>query len=557
MLCAKVLLACGLAGAASASDVIVIGAGVSGLAAAGRLEAAGFSVVVLEARDRIGGRVWPTSMGGEFVNMGGSFLHDTMDGQPVYDIFRAQNLLRLGVQLPSRFLPEHGKWFRFGPVDQEVVARADEHLWEMWSEWERATENLTYGAADMSVAEVVAAGVAGAGAAHGPAYLDVLKTMLGQVTWDMEAAAWDQLSAFGLFHGDWTDFGAEDAEEPEWLAGPGYQAFLELLLGGEVRRLADGAQLDVRLNTTVTDVVVTDGNVEVVLSGGESLSAKAALVTVPLGVLKQGSIRFDPPLSPARTEAIGKAGFGDYAWLALRYESLDMIQNISEFVVAHDSPEFGTGRPFWWFDNMGYYLGQPILKIGLYLDKARIAAGMSSDRLAAAITDLLRAHVDPAFPAPVEVKFHYWMEDPFARGAWSYHAFGATPGDLDTISAPIRDPSDAEAVFFCGGGVQPPALGDRGRGLRDWPGGGHEHREAPGGQHHVPGREAGVPGRRLLRAAPEALRQRRAGRGAAGRDLRRRAECIQGRGVLRQPVGEVRHAPVIVRARCSGCPLLR
>ncbi len=214
---------------AGAARVVVVGAGAAGLAAASALVEEGVEVVVLEARDRIGGRVWTDEVDGLVVDLGASWIHG-VDGNP---------LTELAEEVDAAQHP-------FDYDDAEVRLVGD----------------------DVDAFEVTA-------------------------TIEHEYAA------------DVADLSPDAAEEGEELGGgdvllpEGYVDLLDPLL----------ADVDVRLGAAVESVTVVDGGVVVAGAWGEE-AADGVIVTVPLGVLKAGTIRFDPPLPDGVAGAVDRLGMG-------------------------------------------------------------------------------------------------------------------------------------------------------------------------------------------------------------------------------------------------------
>ena len=110
-----------------------------------------------------------------------------------------------------------------------------------------------------------------------------------------------------------------------------------------VRALANG--LDIRLGTEVTSVEVGAGGIRVTCADGSTETGSHAIVTVPLGVLKRGGLRFDPPLPAPVQRAVDALGFGRYEKIALRFESAFWrdfeLSHLIVFPSARPSPRCG------------------------------------------------------------------------------------------------------------------------------------------------------------------------------------------------------------------------
>jgi len=268
-------------------DVVVVGAGFAGLAAARDLTADGLSVTVLEGRERVGGRTWTRELPGTglSVEIGGSWF---TSGQ---DVVRAE-------------LERHGLAVREYPAVTAVRWRTAGELrtglpvgWRELGELERALAQVR--ADSLAVADgTVDPHVASLSAS---AYLEQL---------EVPEAVGDFL------HGWWSLMGGAD---------PAKGAIVDLLgaiaghggLTGLITDLRYGpvdgwtalaeamaAELDVRLGARVERVEQSSAGVTVTLSGGERIAAGAAVLAVPLNLLSQ--ISFDPALPAPLAEAAGQ-----------------------------------------------------------------------------------------------------------------------------------------------------------------------------------------------------------------------------------------------------------
>lgn len=261
--------------------VAVIGAGFAGLAAAERLRASGLSPVVLEARERIGGRVWSRPLGDAVVESGANWLQQGEEN-PLRGM--AQDL---GLALvPTDF---HAP-LDLGPAEavaainlpnlaarlEEVLeaAPADARLMDVLANWAAGADAPPVAAIDRIVAATIAleAGVP-----------------LAQMTMQ-------SLREPGVGEGD------------AWLPA-GLQHLLE--------RMAVG--LDLRLGATVTEVAETPAGVR--LSGPWGmLATDAVIVTAPVAVLQAGGIAFEPPLPPAHRAALAALTTGRVEKLSLWFD---------------------------------------------------------------------------------------------------------------------------------------------------------------------------------------------------------------------------------------------
>ncbi|PFH57666.1 hypothetical protein XA68_14710 [Ophiocordyceps unilateralis] len=182
---------------------------------------------------------------------------------------------------------------------------------------------------------------------------------------------------------------------------------------------------------------------------GATIEADCVVCTVPLGVLKQGSIAFDPPLPPWKTGVIDRLGFGILNKVVLVYEDVFWEPDRHIFGVLRDAPnrhstaqkDYSTnrGRFFQWF-NVSNTTGLPCL---LALTGCE-TEHTSNDQLIAEATDILRTIFGKDVPYPKEAVVTRWGSDRFARGSYSSAASGMLPDDYDTMSRSVGN------LFFAG-----------------------------------------------------------------------------------------------------------
>jgi monoamine oxidase len=403
-------------------DVIVIGAGAAGLAAASRLDHAGRDVLVLEARDRIGGRIFTQHPRGltTAVELGAEFIHGA--APQVRDLAAANGLLDVDIA-EHRFLHAGGKlapmedfWAQLDPVMRRLSEERDP---------------------DRSFAQALAANRA----------LPARDRQLAkQFVEGFHAADPDLISERSLAEG-----GSPCEDVREMRVGRlvnGYDQVIDVL--------ADPVRARIRLGAVVSAVRWRKTRVEVDYRDRDGVSlgtavAPRAIITVPIGVLKApagslGAIAFDPPLA-ATTRTLEMAFMGSVVRLVLQFDA-----------------------PFWLHDRFAKRLGHPSLDQLSFVHASRPlpfpvwwtsyparsptlvawAGGPDADALSTLPLSELEARAVASLstlfsmrPSDVREKlvatFHHdWINDPFSRGAYSYVGVGGhrVPARLAT---PVKD----------------------------------------------------------------------------------------------------------------------
>ncbi|OIH95593.1 NAD(P)/FAD-dependent oxidoreductase [Curtobacterium sp. MCBA15_001] len=390
-------------------DVVVVGAGVSGLACARALALGGQRVVVLEARDRIGGRTWTDGALGVPVDLGASWIHG-IDGNPLWALAPSFGIDTVeftvgSFQFDGRPIAWHDP--SGAPLSGDAAARfvADLHRVDalLPTVIDAVPSGTTYAAAVSSaLSELRWTG----------ARADRVTEYMAHRSEDLCGAPVTDLDAHGL----------EDEHVPgdEVVFPRGYGQFAAALAVG----------LDVRLGSVVRSVTSGDGGVVIGLADGSSVSAAQVVVTVPLGVLQAGDVTFSPPLASPVVGALDRLGFGVYDKVFLRFPERFWG---SDWVLRQQ----GAAGVDWhsWYD-MSRVTGAPVIAALVGGAGARRLESLSDDAIVAEGLDALRRMFGDAVPAPDAVRITRWAADPFARGSYSYLHVGASPDDHDLLGTP-------------------------------------------------------------------------------------------------------------------------
>lgn len=403
----------GTAAGSTEAEVIVIGAGAAGLAAARRLSDAGRRVLVLEARDRIGGRVWTNrSLGGLPLDLGASWIHGAT-GNPLAELVR-----RFKVATATT---DYDELWRYNTDGSELSDADDAALDQLF---ERVMGQVETMRGTAKADEPLLNAIRRARAAQN---LDARRqrmleyTIVTTIEHEYAADA-DMLS---LLH--W-DQGAEQKGDDLLFPG-GYDQILLPLARG----------LDIRLNQPVQRIEVAHDGVRIITSSA-SFQAVQAVITLPLGVLHSQAVTFDPPLPDAKRAALSRLGMGLLNKLYLRFPRAFWPTE------PHMLGYLGERRGEWaeWL-NIRHYTDAPVLLGFNAGSPARRFEEQTDQQIVDSALAVLRRIYGPRTPDPQDYLLTRWAADPYARGAYSFLLPGATPRDYDHLAAPV-----AGRLFFAG-----------------------------------------------------------------------------------------------------------
>lgn len=407
-------------------DTIVVGAGVAGLTAARLLAHAGQRVTVLEARNRIGGRLHSERIGGRVTDVGGSWIHGITDSS-VHAV-----AVGLGLDMAEFTVGGYQAGGRpiayYGPTGERLSAAA------------RAAFVADVAAVDRRLAAVVAA--LPAGHTYAAASATAIEAVARESGWDDARAA--RVSEY-LAHRAEEQYGVDASRLDAHGLDDDEVDGDEVVFPGGYDALASGIGrgIDVRLEHTVrairwAAVPGTDPAIApvTVTTGAGEFHADRVVVTVPVGVLRSGAIAFEPSLPEDVSGPISLLTMNAFEKVFLRFDEPFWDRDV--YAIRRQ----GERAAWWhsWYDltRLG---GGPTLLTFAAGDCALATRGWSDERIADSVMSALRDIYGPDAPDPTDVRVTRWQDDEFSRGSYAYMTVGSTPADHERIAAPLGGPS--------------------------------------------------------------------------------------------------------------------
>ena len=410
-------------------EVIVIGAGVSGLAAATQLSQSGISVTILEGRDRVGGRIFTSrDSHGMSIELGAEFIH----GRPP-EILTL--LSSAGVEIEE---VKGDAWCANGAL----------HTCDYFSKVQALLGKMSDRAPDESFLEFLdKVSLPGPSAAAAEVKQRSLNFVSG-----FNAADPARVGVHWLVK----SMRADESVEGEQAFRPkgGYEQLLNTLIA----RLEERS-VSVRTGTVVTHVRWQRGRASVLFQDAEGsgeIRAPHVLVTLPLGVLKaepglRGYVQFDPQLPEAKLSALQRMEMGEVARIVFRFRHRFWERRVPDQMSAKNlgNMSFLFSKDPWlptWWTTMPQK--SPLITGWAPPQSARQLSGKDSAFLAnCGLEALGRALSVPREQLRSEleaVHWHDWLADPFSRGAYSYGAVGA-----DGVPEQLAEP-ESNTLFLAG-----------------------------------------------------------------------------------------------------------
>lgn len=421
-------------------DVIIVGAGWSGLAAANYLIEAGITenLLLLEARDRIGGRSYTKEgafQNGHPAELGSGWIYPDTN---VFDLVEKLGIAHdtssfsfdtLGVYNSTGELPAEQK---SSLVDTTYLNKFVKYAGKMassdvgWDDIKRSyfAENLYLDNAQrQGINALVHAGIT-------IEYGSPLSETNSETTQEY------------LSRGDWRDI---EFMSVAGGTGGGYT-------GALTRGLAQSFDEKIKTNTPVVKIDHTAGDVvEVYTANGQVLYARSIIVTVPLGVLKNAAIEFVPSLSDEKLEAIDLIGMGNMNKVIMYWDKLS--QDISWWPEGKIDMQLITDLDYTTGDWTYFYNEQSHAANKDYYVLTSWCGGDACDRLELKsdqetmdiVLENLREMFGFNVPAPSQQIITRWRSDPYSGGAYSFDTVGF---DLTEYRATLFEPIGN--VFFAG-----------------------------------------------------------------------------------------------------------
>ncbi|HNF48428.1 MAG TPA: FAD-dependent oxidoreductase [Chitinophagales bacterium] len=384
--------------------IVVVGAGISGLAAAKKLKNKGFKVIVMEAQDKVGGRLRTNRTLGVAFDEGASWIHG-IAGNPIIALAQEAGMSSIFADDTSIKSYDMGGFTR----SASTYTSAEDEFYTI------IESMMSYGSTDKSFETVF-------NARYPDKINDRLWKFLLSAYMTFDTGDLDKLSSLLYFEG-------EEYTGGERLVSNGYETIATYLANG----------LDIMLNQRVSSIDYSEKKIKVTHNALVT-DADYVIVSVPLGVLKNNSISFTPALPSAKQTAIQKLGMNCVNKFLLTWDSAfwDDVHYISY------TPEIK--------DKFNYFVNVKKINSSVnalmtfaYANYARQTETMTDAQVINEIMLHLKDMYGNSIPNPTHFLRTKWNSNINSFGSYSYTAVGSEMRHFEDIAEEVNN-----KLFFCG-----------------------------------------------------------------------------------------------------------
>ena len=405
----------------SSQKVIVIGGGIAGISAARKLHDEGQEVLILEARDRIGGRIHTINLGGEPVDLGATWLNGERNN-PVAEAASKYQIKK--VSLPDETPKLTFDSFSESTFSSNIIDNYSDNFFRKLRKLKRKL-GASASMSEAADAYIASHNLVGDAARHA-------RWAIEQFNVELFYAGPATKTSLKWFDED-EDFEGKDFGFPD-----GYAQVVDAMASG----------LNIEYNRPVKKIDYSNPEEIKVDADGQIYKGSRVIITVPLGVLKAGHIDFIPSLPNKKLEAINRLEMGTLEKVILQFDHV-----------------------FWPKGGL-IYIDEPQGRLPLYLDISAIShnptlvvfyggeqsvsiLGRYDDHsIQKLVLDRLSQALNKEIPEPIAYHVTRWGQDPFTLGSYSFIPVGSSPRDMKELAKPVD-----ERMFFAGEACSPDYYG--------------------------------------------------------------------------------------------------